>query len=58
MVQLEACKDALRRTPDYVKYIQNLTSAGYFRGELEGSQLWKDLESKAATVYLEARRDE
>ncbi|KAI4520500.1 SGT1-domain-containing protein [Schizophyllum commune Loenen D] len=55
---LEASKDALRRTPDYVKYIQNLTSAGYFRGELEGSQLWKDLESKAAAVYLEARRDD
>ncbi|KAL1738670.1 SGT1 protein-domain-containing protein, partial [Schizophyllum fasciatum] len=55
---LEASKDALRRTPDYVQYIQNLTSAGYFKGELEGSKLWQELESKAASVYMDARRDD
>ncbi|TRM60141.1 SGT1 protein-domain-containing protein [Schizophyllum amplum] len=55
---MDARKDALRRTPDYIKYIQNLTSVGYFKGELEGSQLWKELETKAATVYMDARRDD
>ncbi|KAJ7596676.1 SGT1 protein-domain-containing protein [Mycena floridula] len=50
--------DALRRTPDYVKYIENLVAAGYFRGEVEGSKLWVSLEEKAATTFVEARRED
>ena len=56
--QAEAQKDALRRDPDYEKYIENLRSANYFRGEIQGSQLWSDLESKAASTYVEIRRAE
>lgn len=56
--QIEARKDALRRNPEYKKYIQNLVSSGYFKGEIEGSQLWNSLEDKAAEVFVEARREE
>ncbi|OBZ79729.1 Protein SGT1 [Grifola frondosa] len=55
---MEARKDALRRNPDYIKYIQNLVSTGYFKGELEGSQLWNTLEDKAAAAFTEAQRDD
>jgi len=54
----QARKDALRRNPDYIKYVQNLQSSGYFKGELEGSQLWNELEDKAAAAFVEARREE
>jgi hypothetical protein len=57
-LQTEARKDALRRNPDYVKYIQNLTSAGYFKDELEGSRLWISLEDKAAAMFSDVRREE
>ncbi|KAF8887981.1 SGT1 protein-domain-containing protein [Gymnopilus junonius] len=52
----EAFKEALRRDPHYEKYIQNLVSAGYFRGEIQGSELWNQLESRAAATYHEVRR--
>ncbi|KAI1797621.1 SGT1 protein-domain-containing protein [Ganoderma leucocontextum] len=55
---LEALKDSLRRNPEYVQYIQRLVSAGYFKGELEGSQLWMTLESQAASAFVAARRDD
>ncbi|KZT74872.1 hypothetical protein DAEQUDRAFT_659111 [Daedalea quercina L-15889] len=51
-------KEALRRNPDYVQYIQNLVSSGYFRGELEGSQLWNELEDRGVDAFLEARRED
>ena len=51
-------KDNLRRNPEYTQYIYRLVSSGYFKGELEGSQLWTDLENKAATAFVAARRDE
>ena len=35
-----------------------LVSAGYFKGEREGSQLWTTLENKAAAAFIAARRDE
>ncbi|RDB28943.1 Protein ecdysoneless [Hypsizygus marmoreus] len=54
----EAKKDALRRNPEYIKYIQNLVSADYFRGEIEGSELWKVFESKAADIFVEVRRED
>jgi hypothetical protein len=57
-IQFEAISDALRRSPEYQKYIQNLTSLGYFRGELEGSQLWYELEKKAMNTYIEVRKEE
>jgi hypothetical protein len=31
---------------------------GYFKGELEGSQIWNEQEDKAASVFIESRRDE
>ncbi|KAK0208455.1 SGT1 protein-domain-containing protein [Desarmillaria ectypa] len=55
---IAAKKDALRRDPDYVKYIQNLMSAGYFRGELEGSQLWNSLEDRAAEIFVDVRKQD
>ncbi|KAJ3513549.1 hypothetical protein NLJ89_g2881 [Agrocybe chaxingu] len=51
-----ARKDALQRDPEYQKYIQNLTNAGYFKGELQGSQLWGSLEHQAAATFVEVRR--
>ncbi|KAK0473266.1 SGT1 protein-domain-containing protein [Armillaria novae-zelandiae] len=53
-----AKKDALRRDPEYVKYVQNLVSAGYFRSELEGSQLWNSLEDKAAEIFVDVRKQD
>ncbi|PBL00901.1 SGT1-domain-containing protein [Armillaria gallica] len=55
---IAAKKDALRRDPEYVKYIQNLVSAGYFRSELEGSQLWNSLEDKAAEIFVDVRKQD
>ncbi|KAF9474292.1 SGT1-domain-containing protein [Pholiota conissans] len=52
----EANKDALRRTPDYRKYIENLCSANYFQGQTKGSELWNTLENKAATAYVAIRQ--
>ncbi|KAJ3750022.1 SGT1 protein-domain-containing protein [Lentinula detonsa] len=54
----EAKKDALRRNPEYNKYIENLSAAGYFKGELQGSQLWTHLEDKAAEIFVNTRRDD
>ncbi|KAI0076274.1 SGT1-domain-containing protein [Panus rudis PR-1116 ss-1] len=54
----EAKKEGLKRNPDYHRYIQNLKSMGYFRDEKEGSQLWNELEDKAANMFIEVRRDE
>ncbi|KAJ6574750.1 SGT1-domain-containing protein [Mycena capillaripes] len=55
---VQAKKDALRRNPQYIKYIQNLMSVDYFRGEVEGSQLWNKLEDKAATTFLVTQRED
>ncbi|KAJ7462740.1 SGT1 protein-domain-containing protein [Mycena galericulata] len=55
---IQAKKDALRRNPEYIKYIQNLLSVDYFRGEAEGSQLWGKLEDKAAITFLETLRED
>ncbi|KZT06347.1 uncharacterized protein LAESUDRAFT_679939 [Laetiporus sulphureus 93-53] len=54
----QARKEALHRSTEYVKYIQNLVSSGYFKGELEGSKLWNELEDKATAVFLEVRRED
>lgn len=56
--QSDARKEALRRNPEYPKYIQNLVSAGYFRGELRGSQRWNQLEDKAAATFVDVRKAE
>ncbi|RPD81718.1 SGT1-domain-containing protein [Lentinus tigrinus ALCF2SS1-7] len=55
---MEAAKDGLRRNPEYTQYIQRLVSAGYFKGEREGSQLWVSLENQAAAAFIAARRDD
>ncbi|RPD63222.1 SGT1-domain-containing protein [Lentinus tigrinus ALCF2SS1-6] len=55
---MEAAKDGLRRNPEYTQYIQRLVSAGYFKGEREGSQLWVSLEDQAAAAFIAARRDD
>ncbi|EPQ60986.1 SGT1-domain-containing protein [Gloeophyllum trabeum ATCC 11539] len=54
----EARKEALRRNPEYVKYMENLASSGYFKGEQQGSQLWNELETKAADAFIAARRED
>ncbi|KAI0050654.1 hypothetical protein FA95DRAFT_1486750, partial [Auriscalpium vulgare] len=54
----EARKDSLRRDAEYTKYIQGLVSAGYFKSEVEGSQLWTELEDKAVDVYIQTRQDD
>src|SRR6266545_5406442 len=48
----------MQRDPEYKKYIENLVSANYFKGELRDSELWKTLESKAVTAFVDARRAE
>lgn len=54
-LKAEANKDALRRNAEYIRYTQNLISTGYFKGEKEGSQLWNELETKAANVFIDTR---
>lgn len=56
--QIQARKEALQRDQEYVKYIESIQGAGYFRGEMEGSQLWNELESKAVETFLRSRREE
>ena len=56
--QIQARKDALQRDPEYAKYIKSIQGAGYFRGEIEGSQLWNDLESEALEVFIQSRQEE
>ncbi|KAI0768553.1 SGT1-domain-containing protein [Trametes elegans] len=55
---LNALKDNLRRNPEYAEYIQRLLSVGYFKGELEGSQRWTDLENQAAAAFVAARKED
>ncbi|KAJ7102279.1 SGT1 protein-domain-containing protein [Mycena belliarum] len=55
---VQAKKDALQRDPQYIKYIQNLVSVDYFRGEAEGSQLWNKLEDKAVATYVDTLRED
>ncbi|KAF9229591.1 SGT1-domain-containing protein [Gyrodon lividus] len=55
---VEALKDTLRRSPDYKAYLTRLVTAGYFRNEVEGSQLWNELENKAANAYIDIRRED
>ncbi|KDQ30495.1 hypothetical protein PLEOSDRAFT_1062522 [Pleurotus ostreatus PC15] len=50
--QVEAYKSTLDGNPAYMKYIDNLKNSSYFRGEAKGSALWKELEKKAADVYV------
>ncbi|KAH8100452.1 SGT1 protein-domain-containing protein [Cristinia sonorae] len=54
----QARKDLLQQNPDYRGYLENLTASGYFKGEVEGSTLWKQLEDKAIDAFLAARRDD
>ncbi|KAG1755004.1 SGT1 protein-domain-containing protein [Suillus paluster] len=54
----EARKEALRRSSDYKAYLTNLVSTGYFRGEVEGSQLWNELEDKAADAFIQVRQED
>ncbi|KAI9442367.1 SGT1-domain-containing protein [Lactarius indigo] len=55
---VQAQKDALQRDPEFIKYINSIQAAGYFRGEIEGSQLWDALESKALAVFLQSRQED
>ncbi|KAF9519811.1 hypothetical protein BS47DRAFT_997720 [Hydnum rufescens UP504] len=54
----EALKDALRRDTEYQKYIKSLSKVGYFEGELEGSQRWRSLETRAAQAWVDMRRED
>ncbi|KAF8489579.1 SGT1 protein-domain-containing protein [Gautieria morchelliformis] len=55
-VSVEARREALRRDPEYVRYIKNLQQAGFFKNEIEGSSLWKDQENQAATQFIHSRQ--
>ncbi|KAI0651586.1 SGT1-domain-containing protein [Trametes meyenii] len=55
---LEALKDNLRRNPEYSQYTERLVAAGYFKGELEGSQKWTELEDQAAAAFVAARKED
>ncbi|KAJ3868424.1 SGT1 protein-domain-containing protein [Lentinula novae-zelandiae] len=54
----EARKDALHQNPDYNDYIENLSTTGYFKGEMQGSQLWNQLETKAAQIFVNTRKED
>ncbi|KAF9786137.1 SGT1 protein-domain-containing protein, partial [Thelephora terrestris] len=51
-------KDALRRDPEYVSYVERLRSGGYFGSEVPESNLWKTLENKAAAAYVDSRKED
>ncbi|KAF9498063.1 SGT1-domain-containing protein [Pleurotus eryngii] len=55
---VEAYKSELNGSGAYKKYIDNLKNSTYFRGEAEGSVLWKELEKKAADIYVMTLRVE
>lgn len=55
---IQARKEALQRDQEYVKYIESIQQAGYFRGEVEGSQLWNELEGNALETFLQSRRED
>lgn len=42
----------LAANPRWTRYLQSLTEKGYFRGELEGSKLYKDLEERARQFFI------
>ncbi|KAG5220678.1 SGT1 protein [Salix suchowensis] len=58
MKLVEAYKSELNGSGAYKKYIDNLKNSTYFRGEAEGSVLWKELEKKAADIYVMTLRVE
>ncbi|QRV86178.1 SGT1-ecdysoneless-like protein [Ceratobasidium sp. AG-Ba] len=49
----EARMDALCRDSGYIAYIQGLEKAGYFQGEISGSQKYKEREQTAADMYVQ-----
>ncbi|KAJ3531640.1 hypothetical protein NM688_g7544 [Phlebia brevispora] len=57
-LSVESRYEALQRNPDFRKFIDNLSASGFFRSELEGSQLWKSLYEKAVAAFIEARHDD
>lgn len=42
----------LANNPKWIRYQQSLAEKGYFRGELEGSQLYKELEDRAQQFFI------
>ncbi|TFK76805.1 hypothetical protein BDN72DRAFT_754724 [Pluteus cervinus] len=54
----ETAKASLRNSPEYLRYVDTLKQAGYFKGEVEGSEKWYELESKAVVSFLDIRRDD
>ncbi|KAL0578022.1 hypothetical protein V5O48_003972 [Marasmius crinis-equi] len=54
----DSVKEHLEMNADYQKYLQNLTSLNYFRGEMKGSLLWKELEDKAISVFLSSQKQD
>ena len=39
--------ETIKEAPDYARYLQNLTRAGFFHGKMEGSEKWKMREEEA-----------
>lgn len=50
--------EQLAKEPGYAKYIKDLAAAGFFDGEREGSQRWKEREAVAAKGWVDARSKE
>ncbi|KAF8527912.1 SGT1 protein-domain-containing protein [Hysterangium stoloniferum] len=53
---MEARKEALRRDPEYVKYIKSLENFGYFKGELNTSAQWQIQEDRAVSQFIHSRQ--
>jgi hypothetical protein len=49
---------AVRADPKYGKYIADLTSAGFFGREMEGSEKWKSREAEALRGWRSSRSSE
>ncbi|KAF2348399.1 Ecd family [Trinorchestia longiramus] len=49
----EAIPETVTANPRWGRYKKTLTERGYFRGELEGSKLYKELESNASRYFSE-----
>ncbi len=44
--------------PDYAKYLENLKRAGWFGGDIEGSEGWKAKETKAKEGWRSVKSSE
>jgi hypothetical protein len=50
--------DGLKDTTEFKKYLADLQSAGFFGGELQGSEKWKEREIEAVKGWKSIHADE